>query len=238
RPAELWSARTRRLAVDFLGDVLPPRLGPGRWSALIEASIDTVAMSILALAIAVSAALLLAPLAARPVRVTGRPSIHGRFGRAAIRLVLLLFRAVPAPIWAFLMVLILFPGLVPGAVALAIYTVGVLGRLFAEAFEDCDPGPSIATDQLGATPTQTFFYATLPTTSTRLIALSLYRGEVIARETVVVGVVGAGGLGQLMNQHLAARDFAAVIGAIAALLVITFAVDAIGAGLRRRLRAC
>lgn len=232
----LWSSRSRDLAADLARDLVPPRLGLGGWRELIEASLDTVAMSILALVVAVLFGLVFGAVAASPV---GPTAGNGRFRRIAAptaRLVLLLFRAVPAPIWAFLMVLVLFPGLWPGAVALGIYTLGVLGRLFAEAFEDRDINPSVATDLVGATAVQTFFYGTLPTTSNRLIALASYRWEVISRETVVVGVVGAGGLGQLMNEHLAARDFAAITGAIAALVVITVIIDSAGGRIRRTLR--
>ena len=67
-------------------------------------------------------------------------------------------------------------------------------------------------------------------------AIVFYRWEVIVRETVVVGVVGAGGLGQLINEHLAARDFAAVIGAVGAMVVIALVIDAASAGLRPHLR--
>ena len=56
------------------------------------------------------------------------------------------------------------------------------------------------------------------------------------RETVVVGVVGAGGLGQLINEHIVARDFAAVSGAVLALIALTWIADALGSRLRRQLR--
>lgn len=72
--------------------------------------------------------------------------------------------------------------------------------------------------------------------SPRLIALSLYRWEVLVRETVVVGVVGAGGLGQLLNEHLVARDFAAVTGVIGVLTLAAIIVDSIGARTREQLR--
>ena len=138
--------------------------------------------------------------------------------------------------WAFLAVLVLFPGLWPGAVGLGIYNLGVLGRLFADVFEDRD---TAATDQLlvtGAGPTTAFVYGALPTVAGRMVALALYRWEVIVRETVVVGVVGAGGLGQLINDHLVARDFSAVSGAVLALIGLTVIVDSLGSRLRHQLR--
>ena len=156
--------------------------------------------------------------------------------RWAARLTLLLARAVPAPVWAFLMVLVFFPGLWPGAVALGVYTMGVLGRLYAETFEDQDTGPARALAAAGASPTQAFLYGSLPSASPRLIALGLYRWEVVTRETVVVGVVGAGGLGQLINEHLAARDFRAVLSAVLALVAIAVVIDAVSGRIRSLLR--
>lgn len=232
----LVSARTRRLAVDFGRDVFPPRLGPEGLSELVSASFDTVAMSLLALTIAGLGGLVTGALSARPTRSTARRSVAGRSCRLALRTLLLLLRAVPSPIWAFLIVLVFFPGLWPGAIALGLYNLGVLGRLFAEAFEDRDSRPGERLAALGASSLQRFFYASLPATGPRLTALALYRWEVITRETVVVGVVGAGGLGQLINEHLAARDFAAVVGAILALILISVLIDSISSRLRETLR--
>ena len=239
-PSQLWSGRTRELSADLTGRLFPPRAGPEGWGELVLASLDTAAMSVLALAVAVVGGLVLGPLAARRGsavrRAAGRPGVGRRLVRAGAAVVLLLFRAVPAPVWAFLVVLVLFPGLWPGAVALGVYTLGVLGRLYAEAIEDRDPAPAVALRLLGASSVATFAYGTLPAVSGRLVSLSLYRWEVIARETVVVGVVGAGGLGQLMNDHLAARDFAAVTGVVLALLAVTAAIDRASSGLRGLLR--
>ena len=137
--------------------------------------------------------------------------------------------------WAFLAVLVFFPGLWPGAIGLAIYNLGVLGRLFAEAIEESD---SAATDQLLATGSpgvSALTYGTIPAVAPRLVALSLYRWEVLVRETVVVGVVGAGGLGQLLNEHIVARDFAAVTGVIAVLTLAAIIVDYLGARVRQQL---
>lgn len=235
-PGVLWSQRSRSLANDFSRDLLPPRLGPGGWSELVGSTIDTVALSLLALAISVVGGIGAAIVSRRRTEVALTAGPAQRVVAMVTRLLLLLARAVPPPIWAFLAVLIFFPGLWPGAIALAIYNLGVLGRLFADSFEDRDTLP---TDQLlvtGAGPTSAFLYGALPTATPRLIALSLYRWEVIVRETVVVGVVGAGGLGQLINEHLAARDFAAVTGVIGALILLAFAADLIGAGCRRVFR--
>lgn len=232
----LWSDRTRRLAGEFAGDLFPARLGPGGFAELWEASVDTLAMSILASVIALGGALVAATLARRPTRPLDPPGSAGVAARLVGRAVLLLLRAVPAPIWAFVCVLVLFPGIWPGAVALGVYNLGVVGRLFAEAMEDADPDPERVLAATGASPVGRFLYATLPTVAPRLVSIGLYRWEVILRETVVVGVVGAGGLGRLAQEHLAARDFAALVSVVLALVVLSLLVDTLSAALRRTMR--
>jgi hypothetical protein len=107
---------------------------------------------------------------------------------------------------------VLFPGPVPGAVALGIYNFGILGRLMAEVVENLDPAPGAALRALGASPASVFGYATLPLSVARFASYSLYRWEVAVRETVVVGVVGAGGLGRLLEQQRAAFNYRGIAG--------------------------
>lgn len=223
--SRLWSSRSGSLGRELAAEVLRPSVGPGGWSTLVSATADTLAMSILAIALAAFGGLLVAPIAARPIGSGAAVRPLRRLVGWSVRLGLLLLRAVPAPIWAFLFVLVLFPGPWPGAVALGVYNLGVLGRLFAEAVEDADLAPTAALRRLGAGTVTTFLYGTLPVVAPRVASLARYRWEVIVRESVVVGVVGAGGLGQLINEHLAARDFASVSGAIGALVVLALLID-------------
>ncbi|MFK7917700.1 MAG: PhnE/PtxC family ABC transporter permease [Ilumatobacter sp.] len=237
--SSLWSPRTRQRLPEFADDLLPPRLGPGGWNELWSATLDTAALAVLSLVVAVVLGLIGAVVIRRPPsRRPGRPvEFVGASARRGLgRVVLLLFRAVPAPVWAFLFVLVLFPGLWPGAVALGVYNAGVLGRLFAEAIES---QPSNAEDLVtlaGGRGVVRWAYGVLPQAAPRLTSLSLYRGEVIVRETIVIGVVGAGGLGQLVRDHLVARDFAAVTGVVLVLVALAVAADSCGAALRRTLR--
>lgn len=230
----LWSERTRGLAAELVADLLPPRLGPGGWDELAAATVDTAATSILATVIAATGALGAATWAARPSVAAGKAP--RRATSAATRLVLLLFRSVPAPVWAFLVSLVMFPGIWPGAVALGVYNLGVLGRLFAEVIEDHDDRARRQLEAAGASSIQQLTYAVLPSTAPRLVSLTLYRWEVITRETVVMGVVGAAGLGRLIQEHLVARDYASVLGAIGGLVVLTVVIDAASNRLRAALR--
>lgn len=198
----------------------------------MRATFDTLAMSVLAATVATVGGLACAVVAVRPHR-PGAPAIR-HVTAWAIRTVLLLFRAAPAPVWAFLVVLVMFPGIWPGAVALGIYNVGVVGRLYTEVLEDHDDRVRRHLEAAGASAGGRLLYAVLPATASRLISLALYRWEVIARETVVVGVVGASGLGRLLQEHFVARDYAAVLGACVALVALTGAIDALSGRLRRR----
>jgi len=231
--SSLWSERTRNRIPTFVDDLFPPRLGPGGWSELGSATLDTVALAVLALVIAVAIGVAGAVVIRRPT-LDQHPG--GWLRRSAGRLLLLMFRAVPAPIWAFLFVLILFPGLWPGAVALGVYNAGVLGRLFAEAIESQPLDAERSAVLAGAGAVTRWCYGILPQAAPRLISLSVYRGEVIVRETIVIGVVGAGGLGQLVRDHLVARDFAAVTTVVIVLVALAVAADAVGSMLRRSLR--
>jgi phosphonate transport system permease protein len=228
-PTTLWSERTRRLAGDLVGDLLPPRAGPGGLAGLWGSALDTLSMSIIAIVIAAGAAVLVAFAAS-----SGRGPRRWVAGPA--RLLLLLCRAVPPPVWAFLFVLILFPGTWPGAVALGVYNFGVLGRLMYEIVDNHDDRTTRMLVAQGATGGGAFLYATFPGVAGRFAGVSLYRWEVALRETVIVGVVGASGLGRLFAEDLAARDFQAVSGVVLALVALTVVVDFASERVRRRIR--
>lgn len=234
-PGELVAARTRTLLADIAARALPPELGGETLGSLVRLSLDTLAMSVLAAAIACAGAFLLAYPAAGSAGRRAGPAALLRI--AATRLLLLFCRAIPPPVWALLCLFVLFPGILPGAVALGIYNMGVVGRLCAEAAENAGAAPARALRAGGASAAQAFCYATLPATFGRFAAYSFYRWEVAVRETVVVGVVGAGGLGLLLRQQLTAFDYAAMTSTLIALIVLTLVADLAGAAARRALRA-
>lgn len=247
-PGPLFDARSWTLAGELLAASFPPTLGagtagPGGSAAggvlgLASLSVATLAMSVLAIVLALGCGLALAVPAARPADPTG--SVPRRLARsvssALVRLLLVVLRAVPPPVWALVALFVLAPGIVAGAVALGIYTAGVLGRLMAESIENLDRRPLRALRAQGASAGQALAYGVLPAAAPRFVAYGFYRWEVTMRETVIVGVVGAGGLGTLLQTQLALFDYGGAVTTIAALIVLTMLVDATSAGLRKAVR--
>ncbi len=237
-PSTLWSTRTRVNAERFVSEAWPPSFDGGT-GELFTLSAQTLAMSILAIVAAFTGAFLIAFAAARPRRRSGgrAPGVaRSRIRAAALRFLLLFTRAVPPPVWALVLVFVVFPGVLPGAIALAVYNFGVLGRLMAEMAEQQDDRSSQVLRASGLSSTKVVVYDRAPRLSTPFLAYGLYRWEVTIRETVVVGLVAAGGLGFALNQELAAFDYPAVTAIVLALIAITFLVDIISMVARRTLR--
>jgi phosphonate transport system permease protein len=195
--------------------------------------VDTVQMSVIAIAVALLGAVLVAGPAARPA---GRSAAGRRVTGSLVRGGLLLLRAVPPPVWALVLLFVLLPGVLPGGLALGVYTLGVLGRLAAEATEELDPRPRAALAALGARPVAAWLYAVLPRAAGPVLAHALYRWEVAVRDTVLIGLLGAGGLGALLASELATFDWAAVTTVLAAVVVLTWAVDVVSDRARAALR--
>jgi len=236
-PTSLWSQRSRTLSAELAAEAWPPRIGVGGWSELVSDSLDTIALAVLSIALAWVIASPIAFLARRPHRqVSGVRSIVRRSASGLVRFSMLVSRSVPPPVWAFIVVFVLFPGLWPGVVALAIYNAGILGRLQAEVIENADQRPAETLAAIGATSPGALTYATVPAVSGRFVALGLYRWEVAVRETVIVGVVGAAGLGRRLDEQTSSFDYDGILATIVALLVVTVMVDVASASIRRTLR--
>ncbi len=238
------SAETLRRLGAFLADLAGfDAVGPAAfssvesWARTGRIALDTLAMSILAMGIASALALALVPLAARtvtPGTQAGRARVGGwaLFGLA--RAVLVLLRGVPELVWALVAVFVFAPGIVPGAIALGLHNGGVLGKIGAELAEDADPGPVRALRTAGAGRAQVLAYAIVPGLLPRLLTFALYRWEVAVRASVVVGLVGAGGLGLELRLAMSRFDMTHVALVLAWYLLLVTAVDTL-TGLLRRL---
>jgi phosphonate transport system permease protein len=239
----LTSQRTRELTGRLLDDMWPPALPPGGWRALGDAIPDTVAMAVLAMAVAVVITMATGPWAVRARRAAmdehARPAhrlLRGALWWAA-RTLLLILRSVPPTVWAVIALLVLYPGVLPGALALGLYTGGVLGRLVAEAWESIDTRPRDALRAIGTPAWLANTAAVIPPSAHHLATYTLYRFEICIRETAVVGVVGAAGLGRLLAESLAAFRFPTVTTLLVASFALSVASELLGRRLRSAMRA-
>ncbi len=244
--SRLFSARAWNNFLDVLRFSFPPDFAVVSLEEWITLAQTTVAMSLLAVVGAGLFGLFLSFPAANNFLLPGGLLDLGRGSRlqaifavvilVLARIFLLVSRSIPPPIWALVFLFVMFPGILPGAVALGLYTLGVLGRLMAEVTENLYDRPLTALKAQGAAGGQVFTYGVLPATLPRFMAYFLYRWEETIRATVVIGLVGAGGLGRLLIDRLSAFDYQGVVATLIIFVAIIFIVDLISATSRRATR--
>jgi phosphonate transport system permease protein len=213
----------------FLGEFVPPDTSPAFVRKVLGATLETLAMSALGTLLAALGGLLLTLPASRTHE--GDRAL----ARAPARLLLNSLRAVPELVWASLLLISAGLGPLAGTLALALHTTGVLGRLFAEAVENAPPGPAEALRTQGVGPLRVFLYATLPQVLPQLISYTLYRWENNIRAAAVLGVVGAGGLGQMLAFHMGLFQMGKTATVLAAMVGLVAVVDAVSYLSRRAL---
>jgi len=194
--AKFLSLDAARRMGKFMGELMNPTAEARFVARLAIAALETIAMSALGTLLAVIGGLALALPASRVH--AGDPA----FWRAPTRLVLNGLRSIPELMWAALLIIAAGLGPFAGTLALGLHTAGVLGRLFAEAIENAPPGPGFALRAQGVPEGRVFLYATLPQILPQLMSYTLYRWENNIRAAAVLGVVGGGGLGQMLAFHM------------------------------------
>ena len=242
RPATLLERRAWSRAGELSARAWPPDLSGALAEGLAMDAVLTLAMSVLGIGLASGIALALAIPAARNL-ASGDWAGPGRRRDGRWRLIyglaragLLLLRTVPAPIWALLALFLLFPGILPGGVALGLYTAGIVGRLSAEVMENLPTGAARALASAGAPSTAALLYGMAPAAMPRFTAYALYRWEECIRASAIVGVVGAGGLGRLLEQQRSAFDFDRMAATLLVFVLLTVLVDQLSGAIRRSLR--
>ena len=187
-------------AAQRMGHFIAEMANPERSSAFLArlgiATLETLAMSAVGTLLAAVGGLLLALPASRV------PGLASSVWRAPTRWLLNVLRSIPELVWAALLLISAGLGPLAGTLALALHTTGVLGRLFAEAIENAPDGPAFALRAQGVPAGRVFLYATLPVALPQLLSYTLYRWENNIRAAAVLGVVGGGGLGQMLSFHM------------------------------------
>ncbi|MBI4195784.1 MAG: phosphonate ABC transporter, permease protein PhnE [Betaproteobacteria bacterium] len=223
---QLLSAEAQTQMWKYTASFFPPDLSLDYLTRIGEGTLETIAISAIGTAVAALLGLLIALPAA------------GRFGivaRTIARLLPNFLRSIPELVWAALMVMAAGLGPLAGTLALALHTAGVIGRLFAESLENTPPEPAMALRLGGSGPALAFLYGTMPNVLPQLVAYALYRWEINIRMAAILGVVGAGGLGQMLYVSLSLFQQPQALTVIIAMLVLVALVDGASAWLRDRL---
>lgn len=223
---ELFSADSLLSMSEFVSSFFPPETAPAFLRKTAWGALQTFAVA--------CTGTLLAFLAGTALAIAAAGRLGGMV-RRLVRFALNVLRSVPELVWAALMVLAAGLGPFAGALALALHTTGVLGRLFAEAIENASAMPEHALLHSGTGPSMAFCYGTLPLVWPQFLAYSLYRLEMNIRMAAVLGFVGAGGLGQMLYFHLSIFQQAQAMTVLLALLLVVLTVDFISSRVKAEL---
>jgi phosphonate transport system permease protein len=238
RPWQLADARSLKATFRFLSDFVPPRHDAEFLQLMLLETWRTVAIATAGLTLAFVLAVPLALVS------TGRLSVSALCGsmaavpyavRQAARWAAIVLRSVPELVWALIFVRVVGLGPTSGVIAIGIAYGGMLGKVYAEILESGDAASTQALLRNGAGRLQAFLYGTLPQCGAELVSYTVYRWECAVRSSVVLGFVGAGGLGQQLDN--AAKMFA---GSEVSTILLIFiglvaASDRLSAWLRKEL---
>jgi phosphonate transport system permease protein len=239
KPWVLFEAGNLRVMGDFLAGFLPPVTSAEFLGLLLKATLQTLAMATAGIALALLLAVPLAFVMTESLSISrigpGRGRALGRTVRGAARMLLLLLRAIPEVVWALVLVRALGLGPGAGVLAIAITYGGMLGKVYAEILESSDTRPARALLEAGSGRIAALLYGLLPGAAQELASYTVYRWECAVRASVVMGFVGAGGLGQLMDQSMKMLNGGEASTILLTFLLLVLLADFLSASLRRLL---
>ncbi|MBU1358098.1 MAG: ABC transporter permease subunit [Gammaproteobacteria bacterium] len=237
KPQALWSAAGMQVMGGFLAGFVPPALSADFLGMLLRATLETLAIATAGIALALVLAMPLAFAMTQSLSISrigpGRGRWRGEAVRTSARGVLIVLRAIPEVVWALLLVRALGLGPAAGVLALAITYGGMLGKVYAEILESTDTRSARALLEAGSGRVAALFYGLLPGATQELVSYTVYRWECAVRASVVMGFVGAGGLGQLLDQSMKMLNGGEACSILIVFLLLVLLADAISGLLRR-----
>ncbi|MBK6973547.1 MAG: ABC transporter permease [Sterolibacteriaceae bacterium] len=239
RPWVLFDASNLRVMGSFLAGFLPPKTSMEFMGYLLKATLETLAIATAGIALALLLAVPLSILCTRALSVSligPGPGLHGGNAlRAAGRALLTFLRAIPEIVWALMFVRVLGLGPAAGVLALAITYGGMLGKVYTEILESTDTRPARSLLEAGSPRLAALAYGLLPNAAQELTSYTVYRWECAVRASVIMGFVGAGGLGQLMDQSMKMLNGGEAATILLVFLLLVLLADALSSTLRRAL---
>lgn len=208
---------------EFGAGLFPP--DPSSLPSLAGAMLETLEMAFVGTALGVALALPLALLAS--------PVLFGPVLTGPVKVVLAVVRTVPALFWAIVFIVAVGLGPAAGALAIALYSLGYLGKLLYETFDAVDPEVIEAIRGVGAGRLQLARYAILPEAANGIVAQVLFMFEYNVRASSIMGFVGAGGMGYYLLGYMQMLRYDLLLTALLLTLVVVFAIDRASAIIRR-----
>ena len=230
-------SRSGPRVADFLERMFPPDLAwkanearpfPPPLRLAVETVSITLQISLLGTALGAVGALLFGLL--------GSENLTPHWLHHPIKVFLALIRSLPIILLALLFVAALGLGPMPGVLAVAIHSLGMLGKLYAEEFETADTGVWEALDSTGANWLQKVRFAIWPQTARQILSLTLLRFEMNLRESAVLGLVGVAGLGLWIENYRRAFDYHSVATMVLVTMLVVLIVDQAAFHARRCLK--
>ena len=238
KPWVLLEPESRKASAQFLGSFWPLALDAEFLQMVARQTWRTVAMATAGVTLALVVAIPLTLLNTRVLSVSalsGRMALGPYWLRQMVRWLLIVLRSIPELVWALVFVRVVGLGPTAGVLAIALTYGGMLGKVYGEILESGDTDATQALLRNGSTRLQAFFYGLMPANSAELTSYTVYRWECAIRSSVVLGFVGAGGLGQELDNSM--KMFAG--GEIATMLLVFIGLvglaDRMSSGLRKAL---
>ncbi|MGF6275647.1 phosphonate transport system permease protein [Massilia sp. UYP11] len=239
KPWLLFDAQSLRAAGMFLSDFLVPAVDPEFLAMVLRETWQTVAIATagltLALLVAVPATVVITERLSISRLGTGRVHPLAALVRQGLRWILMILRSVPELVWALLFVRIVGLGPTAGVLAIALSYSGMLAKVYAEILESSDAHATDALLANGAGRLPALLYGALPDSSAELVSYTVYRWECAIRGSAVMGFVGAGGLGQRLDESTKMMAGGEVATMLIVFVLLVAAADLVSKMLRRRL---
>jgi phosphonate transport system permease protein len=236
RPSELVQGIPN--IVNFIVRLMPPALemeqktlpliGSISFPTILTAIVETLQMAIIGSSISILLSVPFGLLAAR--NITPNALVY-----QTTRIMLNIIRAIPELIWALIFVAAVGLGPFGGVLALGVGSIGSLAKLYAESIEAIDPQQVLALRATGATPLQVFIYSVVPQALPVTASYSLLSFESNVRAATILGLVGAGGVGFILQKYMALFQYHRLTGAVILLAITVTVIDRASAHLRKKM---
>ena len=202
------------------------------WDPILLKTFETLYIAVLGTTVGALIAVPLSFLAARNLMRRNKLGSAVYFG---VRFVMSIIRSTPSLVWAIIWVIVVGIGPFPGVLAITTFSIGLISKLFSEAIEAIDWGQVEALTATGASPLQVVRHGVVPQVMPYMIANVLYCFEVNVHSSTVLGIVGAGGLGLILQQYIGLFLYPDLAMWLIVVIVFTSVIDYSSAAIRRRI---